>query len=226
MALGPVMTRMMFFFMTFAIVFPVFAYALTRNYDIIGSDFLEASDLLEAGIIAQDLVTHNVSHTTTWVYFAFNDSDYRVYWYYPDNGTLIFQVPLWPLGWWAAATIQPKYDMNWAPANFSTTYNWTRFTIDDGGLNEAEVLLTVYPEYDNMTQCITEGNVTLSIAQTINENVANVNLLTFGIWFFEFITGHNTYGMPTVFIWMIAIIEIIGVMCAILLIKEFIPLLP
>jgi len=228
MALSNKSVSLLIFFVVFSAVFPVAGFALTFSAGTPDISGVSEEALMQAGIILTDVATENVTDDEAWVYFALNDSDYRVRWMdpgTPNERYFEWQVPHGILGWSWPTTIDPSpYGVLLVISNWDNDYNWTRATLDSGGASEAECFFTIYPGYDNITQCMDEGNVTMTIGRSYEPAAAD--LWTFTSWFFGMVTGIETYNMPAFFVWLIRVITLIGLLSFVLLAREFIPTLP
>ena len=68
------------------------------------------------------------------------------------------------------------------------------------------------------------GNVTVTIGRGFEQQAAD--LWSFAGWFFGIVLGFETYSLPAFFVWLIRILSLIGILSAVLLAREFIPMLP
>ncbi|MEX2738071.1 MAG: hypothetical protein Q6356_003265 [Candidatus Wukongarchaeota archaeon] len=226
---------MLIFFLCLALLLPICVYALTFNYGGIDSDVVNAQALLEQGILLSDSISRDVEENNTYVYYSFNESDFRSYW---TGGYTYFEGPNWILGWYlpnylTCHNVGPtRYNIANADiiGNYSATYNMSVFHVYDGYLNPdrpvevATAIFTVPSGWDNISHCVNNGNVTLTLGVGFSQQ--NRDLFGFGLWFWNFVTGRYTYGMPVIFVWIVDALILCGVLSAILLVKEFIPLLP
>jgi hypothetical protein len=221
-ALGDATVKLLVFFLVFSILFPVIGYALTFDSSSISTGGLDPDALMSAGIIITDAVTHNVTRAAGWTTFALNSSSYRVQW---EGDEFTFQIPHPWLGWSWPTTIAPNpYLGVWAIGNFSDDYNWTNFQLDPSGGASAECFFTIYPGWTTMLDSMADGNVTVTIGKSFTPQAAD--LWSFGGWFLGLILGTQTFGLPAFFVWMIRVLTVIGILCAVLLAREFIPGLP
>jgi hypothetical protein len=222
MGLSSASVRLLVFFLAFSVIFPVAGYAFTSFGGVPSIGGISEESLMNAGIIMNDAVTHNVTRGAGWVTFDLNSTSYRVSWSADDFS---FQVPHQYLGWVWPATITPTpYKGVWAIGNYSTTYNWTHFVLDEGGGHEAEAFFTIYDDYSSMYECMANGNVTVTIGRAFEPSAPD--LFSFVGWYLGVITGLQTFGLPAVFLWILRMFTIIGILSAVLLAREFIPGLP
>lgn len=222
MALSSATVRLLVFFLVFSLVFPVAGYALTFESSSISTGGLDLDALMAAGIIITDAASHNVSRGGGWVVFALNSSTYRVSW---TGDEFTFQIPHSWLGWSWPTTIEPNpYLGVWAIGNFSETYNWTNIQLDPGGGATAECFFIIYPGKSSMLDSMADGNVTIIIGKSFTPQAAD--MWSFAGWFLGVLLGIQTFGLPVFFVWFLRIFTVIGILCAVLLAREFIPGLP
>jgi len=219
MALSSNITRLLAFFLVFSVVFPIASFALEFESGQPDSGDLDPDSLSAAGVILTDTTTHNISKGASQTFYVLNSSVIGCRWY--SSGNFRFTVQIWG---GIFAGVPPVYNETWVIGNFSTTYNWTRITIDANAPREADGFFTVHAEYDNMTHCINDGNVTLTIGRNFKRNPAD--FFAFTGWYLGIITGVATGGLPQIFVWFTQMLFIIGIISAVLLVKEFIPFLP
>lgn len=218
MALSDSSVKLLIFFIVFSITFPVFGYAMSFTITMdLGS--IAQEDLMQAGIIMNSAVSHNLTRGTS-TDFVLDDGQYRV-WY--SGQYFVFQVGNPYVGWLWPITI---YTTNETAIidNWDDSYNWTHFTVDEGGSAQGEAIFTPYPGYQNITSSIAVGNVTLTMGRGFEQQAAD--LMAFAGWFAGIVFGWDTSGLPSFFVWIIRIISLIGLASAVMLVREFIPLLP
>jgi len=194
---------------------------------------LDPEALQAAGITLTDAVSYNMSDSTRATIYNFyeefhlNDtSKYALTWAGggPDgNGTLYFKTTVFlPVLW---VSIEPVYNAGYAAneSEWNPLYNWTMFTVDEGGANEASCFLTAHPDYDNnIASSLKDGNLTITIGKNFEQS--EPDFWGFAGWWFSLVTGINTQGLPEFFVWLLRLITVLGLLSAILLLRSFLPL--
>lgn len=228
MGLSDSTLKMLVFLLVFSIVFPVASYAMQFNVEVSTGE-IAYEDLMSAGIIVDAADTQNITQQLgiglkTFTYYDLNQSgQYRVHWGDVDN-VFEFQIPNPWLGWWWPIVIDTVAEAD-VISGYDTDYNWTHIEIAVDTGSAATSLYTIYPGYNfTMAQSIAYGNVTLTIGRGFQDTGAD--LMGIANWYFMLVTGQDTTGLPTFFVWLIQITGVLGLIAAVLLIKEFIPLLP
>jgi len=234
--LGERTIALLSFFMVFAILFPISVFAVTfetPTQDSLGA--LDPAALQAAGISLTDAISYNMSDpgkNPGFEYFEYHMNDstkYSVTWSNgtgPDgNGSLSFRTTVFlPVIW---VGVQPApYHIDWMKygQNWSSTYNWTRFTVDAGGARAAHCFLTPPLEYNgDYLTALKDGNMTVTIGKSFQQG--EPDFWGFAGWWFGLITGIDTQGLPEFFAWLLRLIAILGVLSAILLLRSFLPFL-
>lgn len=233
--LGERTIALLSFFMIFAVLFPASVYALAFSSPPSSSlGALDPEALQAAGISLSDAKSYNMSDSiraTIYNYyeeFHMNDSSkYAVTWIGgggPDgNGSLHFKTTvILPVIW---ITIPPvPYYVDWMKygQNWSSTYNWTRFTIDEGGAKEATCFLTPPLDYSgDYEAALADGNMTVTIGKSFEQG--EPDFWGFAGWWFGFVTGIDTHGLPDFLAWIFQLITILGFLSAVLLLRSFLP---
>lgn len=212
--------KLVIFFLIFSLTFPVIGYALTPGSEM-DTGNISHEDLMQAGIILNNADSQNITRAGGWVNFDVGDQEYRVKWNGDDE--FIFRTPTWLIGWIIPVEIDRISEAE-VLSEFDVSYNWSHFTIDNEGNAEADALFTVYPGCGNITYTIAVGNITLTIGRGFD--TGSQDTLAFGNWFLGLVFGWDTGGMPDFFVWVVRLIALIGLASAVLLVREFIPLLP
>lgn len=101
--------------------------------------------------------------------------------------------------------------------DFDPKYNWTRFVLYDGH----HVFITPFETHGNMTRAVHEdGTLNVTIAQSFDETEDRFNFWSFIKWYSSLLIGSNSWGLPSVFAWIIRVFAAISFLAAILLVKE------
>ena len=171
MAGGGYAQKLLVFVILFSLVYSFGGYAWSSQFPDYSANLpsgLTAGSLLSSGIAFTDVETHNVTETDTWVTYDLVDYDYRVRW---TGDFFYFRVSHvwveWALG---GAIITPTpYNETWVIGNYSDTNKFTEITIAEGKSIEATLLFTVHPDYADITDSITNHNVTITIGRGMEQ---------------------------------------------------------
>jgi hypothetical protein len=101
--------------------------------------------------------------------------------------------------------------------NWDPEYNWSRFVLQDGH----HVFVTPYDTDNNITKAVNvDGNLNVTIAKSFDETEDRFNFWNFIKWYSALLIGSRSWGLPSVFSWVIRILAAISFLAAVLLIKE------
>lgn len=101
--------------------------------------------------------------------------------------------------------------------DFDPEFNWTRFVLFDGHY----IFITPFETHGNITEAIfDDGTLNVTIAKSFDESEDRFNFWSFIRWYYSLLIGGSSWGLPSVFSWIIRILAAISSLAAILLIKE------
>lgn len=234
MALGDKTLGVIFFFLVLSFIFPVSTYALTYDYGSIDTEIESGEAFLEQGILITESATFNYTVTDGYSHqYTFNGSDCKLY-YFPASDLFEAWCPTWPMGWLFSVRVdftdnngnnegQQLTDAE-IIGDYDPNLNYSRYSIDQGGENEMEMFLFRWNITATITENLNADNSTVTCGMILGNLPSSY--IGFAQWYFSFIIGTGTFGMPQFFIWIFQILFLMGLVCAILLIREFIPFLP
>jgi hypothetical protein len=105
--------------------------------------------------------------------------------------------------------------------NFDTTYNWTKYKIEETGL--LAFITTIPSDDNNITKAIQEtGNVTITLGKQVSSS-ETFTFTSFVDWYWSIILGGNDWGLPPFMNFLIRLISALTFLSAILLVKALIP---
>jgi hypothetical protein len=225
--------------LAFTMIFPVLGYTFTNLPGVIGDYDTSISDetLMLAGITLTDAESHDLTWTGAFQYYNVSNklfrvqwkADWRDPWITPIGDGIAVERP-GSFEWWDAnkvrltswvarnnfkvitnASIVSEYDIN---------YNWTRYVTDTG----FQVLITPYTRGVSINTAVyDEAHLNVTLGTALVES-STFNFRQFVNWYFSMLLGETSFGLPSVFSWMIRLISAISVLSAILLAKELISL--
>lgn len=101
--------------------------------------------------------------------------------------------------------------------DYDNEHNWTRFVLEDGH----HVFITPFETHGNMSQAIYEdGTLNITLAKSFDETEDRFNFWDFIRWYSSILIGSQSWGLPSVFSWIIRIFAAISMLASILLVKE------
>ena len=225
--------------LTFSLIFPVLGYTFTNLPDSIGiyDVSLSAESLMLAGITLRDGETHDLTYEGGFQYYDIGNKSYRsawdADWHDPwitpiGDGVVVERPGLFE--WWDPGKLVLKSWLTSATSKvisnvtivneWDINYNWTRFTTDSG----FQVFITQYTRGVSInTAVFDEGHLNVTVATALEET-SNFNFQKFVAWYFSMLLGETSFGLPSVFSWLIRLISAISVLSSILLAKELISL--
>jgi len=222
-----------------ALVFPVLGYTFT-NFPSAMGDYdvsLSAESLMMAGITLEDAESHNITYGGPFRYYDIGnislrsawDENWKDPWITPLGDGLVVERQ-GTFGWLdpgklnlksqvtgitkrviSNVTIINEYDIN---------YNWTWFTTEQG----SQLFITPFIRGQNITYAVlTQGQLNVTLGSALEET-GNFNFMKFVNWYTAILIGETTWGLPSVFSWVLRIISGITVLSVVLLAKELISL--
>jgi len=104
--------------------------------------------------------------------------------------------------------------------DWDSDYNWSRFIIADGH----NVFITPHDDHGNITKAVYEdAHINCTIAKTFEADT-NFNFWRFLGWYTSIMVGANSWGLPSVFSWVLRILGALSVFAVVTLTKELIRL--
>ena len=211
------------------LVFPVFAYTFTtfgdepEKFEIP----LDIDTLNMAGITLKDAESHNLTYGGAWVEYTEINLTIRARW---NLNRLMFQVRsgigkafnswIFPYrvdvksmksNLWYQALTNASMVLEWSPK-----YNWSRFVLAEGH----QIFITPEDTHNNITRGIfQDGNLNVTIAKTFEEET-HFNFWRFLGWYTSMLIGDQSWGLPTMFSWVIRILMAVSVLSIVMLTKE------
>lgn len=232
-------TRLYVMVLAFTLVFPVLGFTFTTFPDTVG-DYditIDANQLMLAGITLTEAESHDLTWTGAFQYFNISGKSYRTQWkagwrdpwLTPLGDGICLEQP-GIFGYWDPDKLVFK---SWETGNtfklltnatlvneYNTDYNWTRLNTVSGLV----VLVTPYTRGVSMNQAVyVDAHLNFTMGTALDET-SNFNFRQFTNWYFSLLVGDTTYGLPSVFSWVVRIISGISVLSAILLAKDLISL--
>jgi len=97
-------------------------------------------------------------------------------------------------------------------------YNWSRFILADGHM----VFITPFLGHGNITRAVYEdAHINMTIAKTF-EQETDFNFWRFVSWWSSIMVGANSWGLPSMFSWVLRILGALSVFATVMLTKELI----
>ena len=225
--------------LAFTLVFPVLGYTFTNFPDGMGvyDISLSAESLMLAGITLDDAESHGLTYGGGFQYYEISnktyrsawDEDWRDPWITPiGDGVVIEQhgiFQFWDpdkveLKSYQTGTVSKVISNSSIVNEYDINYNWTRY-ITGAGLN---VLITPFVRGESITTAVySTAHLNVTIGTTLVES-STFNFSKFVNWYFSLLVGSASFGLPSVFSWLIKIISAITVLSSVLLAKELISL--
>lgn len=232
--------KLYIFVLILNLVFPVLSYTFTsfgvqsENYEL----NLDADSIMEIGLNLVDGESHNVTWDSgLWSYYSLINVSTRVGWdtyrivglVYQDG--LRFQkqsaIALAFNSWLSTYTVQVRSLLSneWfvllrnetIVRDYDPEYNWSRFVMKDGH----HVFITPFETHGNITRAVYEdGTLNITMAKSFDETEDRFNFWSFIKWYGGLLIGDQSWGLPSVFSWVIRIITAVSLLASILLIKE------
>lgn len=229
------------FILVLNMIFPVMSYTFTtfgatpENYEL----DLDMNSLMEIGLNLLDGESQNMSwdsglwnnYTLVNVTVRATWAPWREQWGQPYTDGIEFQkqsaLSLAFNGWFASYTVDIKsvitnewFDVlrnDTIVRDYDQNHNWSRFILKDGH----HVFITSFESHENITQAVYEdGTLNVTIAKSYDESEDRFNFWSFIKWYGGLLIGDQSWGLPSVFSWIIRLITAISFLASILLIKE------
>lgn len=239
--------KLYIFILVLNLVFPVLGYTFTTfGGDIAEYEIgLDPDMLAMAGITLADAETHNITYNGGWVTFTeinttiratFMDAIYNP-WYTLIGDGMTFEkqtsigraLDLWG-GWYSYKMDVKSLNTNeWTKILSNETivrdwdidYNWSRFILADGH----NIFITPYDTHGNITRGVyVDAHLNCTIAMTFGTDT-NMNFWQFIGWYASIMVGSNSWGLPSMFSWLIRVLGALSVFAIVMLTKELIRIL-
>jgi len=231
------------FILVLNLVFPVLGYTFTTfNQDFEDYDIsLDSDSLMMAGITFVDAQSDNVTYNGEWIYFEIQNKTTRFRFmddirdpYITIVGDGIATQRRTPVSqaldnWLFPYRVQVKgvKSNNWLKAMFNysiinewnTDYNWSRFILMDG----TNIFITPFSGHNISHSVYVAGTLNVTIAETFKEET-EFNFWQFIGWYSSLMMGSQSWGLPSVFSWIIKIFSALSILALVLLTKEMIRL--
>ena len=236
------MTKLYIFVLVLNLIFPVLSYTFTafgtqsERYE---TD-LDPDSLMTIGINLVDGESHTLTWEGEWVYYELLNTSIRIQW---DTFRLVSLIYQDAIRFQKQSAISLSFDNWWFPylvdiksitsndwfaqlrndtivRDFDTNYNWSRFVLKDGH----HVFITPFANDGNITKAVYEdGSLNVTIAKSFDEETS-FNFWRFLGWYGSLMVGDQSWGLPSIFGWVIRILGALSVFAVIMLTKELIRL--
>lgn len=234
------------FILVLNLVFPILGYTFTtfgtefEKYDI----SLDPETLMLAGINLVDAESHNVTYNGDWVYFEIQNKTTRFRFMDDIEDALIFRltsigdgiamqrqtaVSLALNNWLFPSLVSVKginigvFDLAMFNASivaeWDTDFNWSRFVASDG----TNIFVTAFSGSNITRSVYVDGTLNITIAETFEETT-NFNFWQFLGWYSSLMLGTESWGLPSIFSWILKLFSALSILALMLLAKEMIRL--
>lgn len=103
-------------------------------------------------------------------------------------------------------------------SDYDRDFNWSKFVTMDGHT----IFLTPHESHGNMTKAVYEdAHLNCTIAKTYEEET-NFNFWRFIGWYTSLMIGSESWGLPSIFSWVLRILGAVSLFAGIMLTKELI----
>lgn len=242
MSHSPKTTSLYIFILVLNLVFPVLGYTFTafgaeaQRYET----NLDPDSLMKIGVNLRDAESHNLTFSGDWVEYSLVNVSIRAQWanhritglIYADDIRFQKQSALSKAfnSWFSPYTITVKSisSNEWFAGlrndtilrDFDTTYNWSRFVLQDGH----HIFVTPFADDGNMTHAIyVTGALNMTIAKSFDEDTT-FNFWRFLGWYSSILIGDQSWGLPSIFSWVIRILGALSVFAVVMLTRDLIPI--
>lgn len=104
--------------------------------------------------------------------------------------------------------------------DFNPRYNWSRFVIKDGH----HIFITSFLTDGNITKAVyDDGILNLTIAKSFDEDTT-FNFWRFMGWYSSLLIGDQSWGLPSIFSWVLRILGALSVFAVVMLTRDLIPI--
>lgn len=237
------MTRLYVFILVLNLVFPVLGYTFTsfgaqsERYELA----LDQDSLMIIGLNLIDAESHVLTWDDgTWDEYTLINVSIRASWARQRIGVLNFKdgirfekqsalskaFDLWFIPY--TVNVKSLLSNEWFIVlrnetilrDFDTTFNWSRFVLHDGH----HLFVTPFAADGNMSYALTDGGVlNVTIAKSFEEDTT-FNFWRFVGWYSSLLIGDQSWGLPSVFGWLIRILGALSVFAVVMLTRDLIPI--
>jgi hypothetical protein len=228
------------FVLVLNLVFPVMSYTFTawgsqsENYELT----LDPDDLMTIGLNLIDGESHNHTFGSgEWKYYSLMNVSTRARWdtfrvvgaVYYDGIRFQKQSPISLAfnSWLSTYTVEIKSLLSneWFVVlrnetivrDFDTEFNWSRFVLKDGH----HIFITPFANDGNITKAVyDDAHLNITLAKSFDESEERFNFWNFITWYGSIVIGSRSWGLPSIFSWVIRILAGISMLTVILLVKE------
>jgi hypothetical protein len=229
------------FVLVLNLAFPVMSYTFTTFVDSYSERYeitLDPDSLMIIGFNLRDGESHNLTWLGTHVEYDVENISVRAEWdrwrqgasfIYYDGISFTKQSALsHAFGTWVfpyVVAVRSMGSNEWfltlrnetIVQDFDTTHNWSRFVLEDGH----HVFITPFATDGNITKAVyDDGALNVTLAKSFDETENRFNFWSFIKWYSSILIGSRSWGLPSVFSWVLRILAGISMLAAILLVKE------
>lgn len=231
------------FILILNLIFPVLGYTFTAfgeqvaNFDL----SIDADALMAIGINLVDGESHNVTWKGGFVYYSLLNNSIRCEWEHLYQVGVIYYdglrftkqsaIGLAFDNWWfpVITSIKSIGSNDWfltlrnetIERDWDPEHNWSRFVLQDG----QHVFITPFDNDGNITKAIYEtGNLNVTVAKSFDEEDTTINFWKFVGWYTSILVGDQSWGLPSMFSWVIRILAALSIFAGIMLARRMIPL--
>lgn len=239
------MTKLYLFVLVLNLIFPVLSYTFTAFEDVTENyeTSLNPDSLMRIGLNLVDGESHNFTfNADDWVEYLLLNTTIRAKWHESKRGLLAPVIDA--VEFQKQSTISKAFDSWFSPytifiksvssnewyqvlrndtivRDFDTQYNWSRFVLEDGH----HVFITPFEDDGNITKAVYEdGHLNITLAKSFEEEDTTFNFWRFIGWYSSLMLGDQSWGLPSIFGWVIRILGALSVFAVVMLTKELISL--
>ena len=238
------MVKLWIFVLILNLIFPVLGYTFTsfgnqaEQYELA----INADSLMAIGLNLVDGESHNITWDGVHAEYGLLNDSIRVEWaHFRQGASAIFYdgVSFFKQStiskafntWFGRYTVAVKSvgTNQWfftlrnetIVQDFDTEYNWSRFVLEDGH----HVFITPFAADGNITKAVyTDGYLNVTLAKSFDAADTTFNFWRFVGWYTSLLVGDQSWGLPSMFSWVIRILAALSIFAAIMLARRMIPL--
>ena len=237
------MTRLYVFILVLNLVFPVLGYTFT-SFGVQSERYemdLDPDSLMLIGLNLRDGESHTlVFKSGIWEYYTVINVSIRAQWdthgllTLPDEDGIRIEKQSAiskAFNTWAFSYVVPVKSVasnEWFTdmrndtivRDFDPEHNWTRFVIKDGH----HIFVTSFLTDGNITKAVyDDGILNMTIAKSFDED-ATFNFWRFLGWYSSLLIGDQSWGLPSIFSWVLRILGALSVFAVVMLTRDLIPI--
>lgn len=237
------MTRLYVFILVLNLVFPILGYTFTtfgtqsERYELA----LDADSLMTIGLNLVDGESHNLTWKGGHIEYLLLNTSIRAEWdHFRQGASAIFYdgISFFKQSalskafntWIGKYTVAVKSvgSNEWfftlrnetIVRDFNTEYNWSRFVLEDGH----HVFITPFANDGNITKAVyVDGNLNVTLAKSFDEDTT-FNFWRFVGWYSSLLLGDQSWGLPSIFAWVLRILGALSVFAVVMLTRDLIPI--